>query len=166
MMLPNRTSAYENAPLADLLSVLLRQFKRPLKTHGVSLTDADADSLAKRLAAGEALDSSGIAVRDALLDLVTESENALAGWNLTFEQALDTPMDAMPGWESTADFLEIANTKSNAELRISTGSILLLALGDDSRVDHVRFLALRPPDVADLDSLLARRVLRFRQIDA
>jgi len=164
-MLPNRTAAYENAPLDDLLAILLRQFKRPLKSHDVDLTDADAERLAKAITAGEGLDEQGIAVRDAFRALVAESEGVLGEWTLTFEQSLDTPMDAMPGWESTADFLEIANVKSNAELRISTGSILLLALGDDSRVGHVRFLATRPPDVADLDSILARRVLQFKEKD-
>lgn len=157
-MLPQRSAAYETAPLEELLSVLLRQFKRPLKSRGVTLTDAEADQLAQVITARQPLTAQAVAVRDALLGLVAESESVLAQWDLTFEQALDTEMNAIPGWESTADFLELANIKSNAELRISTGSILLLALGDTSRVEHLRFLATRP---ADLDTVLARRILDF-----
>ena len=161
-MLPNRQNAYEAAPLAELLAVLLRQFKRPLKTRGVDLTDADAERLAEAITAQTEIGAQGAAVWSALAELVAESEGVLAGWNLTFEAALDTPMDQIPGWESTAEFLEIANVKSNAELRISTGSILLLALGDDSRIEHVRFLANRAEIGADLDTILARRLLDFK----
>ncbi len=157
-MLPQRSAAYETAPLAELLAVLLRQFKRPLKSRGVDLTDADAEQMAQAIAARAPLNPQALTLRAALLALVAESEGVLARWQLTFEQALDTPMDAIPGWENTAEFLEVANIKSNAELRISTGSILLVALGDPSRVDHVRFLAARPPD---LDSVLAQRILDF-----
>jgi hypothetical protein len=160
-MLPNRAAAYENAPLDELLTILLRQFKRPLKTRGVELTDADAERLAQVVIARAPLDAQGESVRAALLELVAESEGVLARWNLTFAEALDTPMDAMPGWETTAEFLDIANVKSNAELRIAAGSILLLALGDDSRAAHARVLAARPADQADLETFLARRVLEF-----
>ncbi|MFN8449948.1 MAG: hypothetical protein U0521_15520 [Anaerolineae bacterium] len=57
---------------------------------------------------GERID----ALRRALADLIAESEQVLAGWNLTFRQSLDTEIDAIPGWTSTAEFLEIANEKS------------------------------------------------------
>ena len=92
----------------------------------------------------------------ALVALVAESEGVLAGWSLTFEQALDTEMGDVPGWESTAEFLEIANEKANAELRISTGSILVAALGDARYAARLRFLASREDD---LDGVIARRVL-------
>lgn len=160
-MLPNRAAAYENAPLDELLAVLLRQFKRPLKSRGVDLADADAERLAQAITARETRGAQAESVRAALRDLVTESENVLAGWKLTFAAALDTPMDAMPGWETTAEFLEIANRKSNAELRIATGAILLVAFGDESRLDHARLLAARAAEQADLDTILARRVLAF-----
>ena len=41
-MLPNRITAYEQAPLDELLAILLRQFKRPLASHGITITDAEA----------------------------------------------------------------------------------------------------------------------------
>jgi len=161
-MLPQRSAAYETAPLTELLAVLLRQFKRPLKSRGVDLADADAEQVALAITTRAPLNPSALALRAALLALVAESEGVLARWQLTFEQALDTPMDAIPDWENTAEFLEVANIKSNAELRISTGSLLLVALGDPSRLAHVRFLATRP---TDLDSVLAQRILAFTAND-
>ena len=166
-MLPNRSAAYENAPLDELLSILLRQFRRPLTSRQIEFSDADAARIAKIIVERGELTPQAVAIRGALGELVAESETLLAGWGLTFEQSVDTPMDRIPGWETTAEFLEIANEKSNAELRISTGSILLAALGDLSRLDHLRFLAekSRNPGEIDLDNVLARRVLLFLGID-
>ena len=166
-MLPNRSAAYENAPLDDLLSILLRQFRRPLASRQIEFSDADAVQIAKLIVERGELTPQAVAIRDALGELVAESEMLLSGWGLTFEHSLDTPMDRVPGWETTGEFLEIANEKSNAELRISTGSILLAALGDLKRLDHLRFLAKKSRDAAeiDLDNVLARRVLLFLGVD-
>jgi hypothetical protein len=100
-------------------------------------------------------------VRDALVDLVAESERVLAVWNLTYEQSLDSEMNDLPGWETTAEFLELANEKTNAELRISTGSALLAALGDQRYARYLWVLAERSGADADLDEVIARRVLLF-----
>jgi hypothetical protein len=156
MLPPDPITTYQNAPLNELLAIMLRQFRRPLVGRGVELSDAEAETLAERIVAREPLDDKAGAIRAALVELVTESETLLAGWQLTFEQALDTEMVDIPGWESTAEFLEIANEKANAELRISTGSILLVALGDERYVARLRFLAGRE---GDLDGVIARRVL-------
>ncbi|MEP7293700.1 MAG: hypothetical protein ABI835_18070, partial [Chloroflexota bacterium] len=82
----------------------------------------------------------------------------LRRWNLSFEQSLDTEMTEIPGWESTAEFLEIANEKANAELRISTGVSLVAALGDWRFERELRFLAGRADD---LDGVIAGRVLEM-----
>ncbi len=156
MLPPDPITTYQNAPLNDLLAIMLRQFRRPLAGHGVELSDAEAETLAAQIVGREGLDEKAAAIRDALVELVAESEGVLAGWSLTFEQALDTEMGDVPGWESTAEFLEIANEKANAELRISTGSILIAALGDDRYAARLRFLASREDD---LDGVIARRVL-------
>lgn len=156
MLPPDPISTYQNAPLNELLAILLRQFRRPLAGRGVELSDAEAEALAERIVARKALGEKAEAIRVALVELVAESEALLAGWKLTFEQALDTEMGDVPGWESTAEFLEIANEKANAELRISTGSILLVALGDEQYTARLRFLAGREDD---LDGVIARRVL-------
>lgn len=170
-MLPDRETqriaAYERAPLAELLAVLLRQFKRLLATRHIPLTDADATALANEAAAhlenSTPLSERAIAVREALADFVMESEQVLTGWNFTFAQSLETDMNAIPGWETTADFLELAEAKANAELRISTGSALLVALGDNRFAQHLQTLIDRADRTGetDLDVVIARRVLNL-----
>ncbi len=159
MIPPDPLAAYQNAPLGDLLAILLRQFRRPLKGQGVDLMDAEAEALAHDLAAHNPLSDKAQAIRAALVSLIAESEAVLARWKLTFQQSLDTEMKDIPGWESTAEFLEIANEKANAELRISTGASLLAALGDLRYANDLLFLVERGED--DLDAVIAKRVLLF-----
>ncbi len=159
-MLPDRRSAFEDAPFAELLAILLRQLKRPLADHGVTLTDSQAETLAQAITAHA--DSAGEiqAIRAALVALVAESEAVLAQWHLTFAQSLDAQMNDIPGWELTAEFLDLANQKANAELRISTGAALLAALGDLRYAPLLHFLVERGEDP---DSVIARRVLAFAE---
>jgi hypothetical protein len=158
-MIPDPTAAYQNAPLADLLAILLRQYRRPLASRGIELTDAEAETLAHQIIDRQAPEAQAQAIRAALRALIAESEQVLARWHLSFQQALDTEIKDIPGWESTAEFLEIANEKSNAELRISTGAVLLVALGDYGHAPELLFLVGRGDD--DLDAVIARRVLLF-----
>lgn len=162
-MPPNRAAALYTAPLDELIGVLLRQYRRPLTGQGVSLTDADADALAQTALADEQHPLKE-AVRAALVVLVEESAAVLAQWGLAFAESVDTQMDALPGWTTTAEFLALAETKSNAELRIALGALLLLALGDQRHVDIVRWLAERAdqPDYADIDTIVAKRLLALR----
>ena len=160
-MPPNQTAAYENAPLGELLAILLRQFKRPLQIHNITITDLEAAEMMAAAVSREPLSQQAQQVRDALVDLVAESERVLAEWNLSYEQSLDTEMGDMPGWETTAEFLELANKKANAELRISTGSALLAAMGDLRYAHHLLALVERSGVDADLDEVIARRVLLF-----
>jgi len=158
-MLPNRSRAYETAPLHDLLAVLLRQYRRPLASRGVTLTDAEAAALAAALVT-RGTHPQADAVRDALVALVGESEAVLARYGLTFPASLTVDMASLGGWETTAEFLEIANEKANAELRLSTGAVLLVALGGTA--DEARYrdwLTTLAADPQDLDGVIARRVL-------
>jgi hypothetical protein len=155
-MPPDRGHTFANAPIDELFSVLLRQLKRPLAAHGVSITDAQAEKLAVDCAAGQPLTRPELVL--ALVAVVTESEGVLAKMGLTFIQALDTPMDQISGWESTAEFLELANEKSNAELRITLGAGLALAFGDGRFSAYVQYLA--SGDYGD-ESLIAGHILRF-----
>ncbi|NDJ62095.1 MAG: hypothetical protein GYB67_13270 [Chloroflexi bacterium] len=159
MTLPDPTAAYFRAPLAELLAILLRQYRRPLRSREIELTDADGVTLAEMIVARAPLTDQARAVRDALAALIAESEAVLARWDLTLAQALDTPMDQIPGWETTADFLEIANEKANAELRISTGAALLTALGQTRYATYLVDVVARGVD--DLDAVIAQRVLTF-----
>lgn len=153
----DRGKILASAPLDELLTLLLRQFRRPLAGHGVALTDADAAKLAGEIAARAPETALHSAVRAALKAVIVESEAVLGRWGLSFAQALETPMDAIPGWETTAEFLEIANEKANAELRIAAGSALLLALGDASAAGHILTQIERDPQ--ETEAQIGRRVL-------
>jgi hypothetical protein len=143
--------------MEDLLYVLLRQLKRPLETHGVSLTDADARRLGADRAAGNMPDMPALV--PALTALVDESERVLEGLGLTFIESLDTPMDKLPGWESTGEFLELANEKGNAELRITLGGSLALVFGEERRF-LPGLLHVAEGDYGD-ETAIARRTLLF-----
>ena len=160
MVRPDRAQMAQTAPLEDLLAILLRQFRRPLETLDVALSSSDAQALAHAVVSREPAGAKAVEVRSALVTLVHESEAVLAGWALTFQTSLETGMEAMPGWETTAEFLDIANTKSNAEIRIATGATLVAALGDFRFGDVLLYLALH--DATDVDSVVARRVLLFQ----
>lgn len=156
---PDRTSRALTAPLDDLLTIVLRQFKRPLAALGITMTDQDAHSIIRAALTHEPLSDHAQTVRDGLAALVAESEAVLQRWNLTFQQSLETDMDAMPGWETTAEFIDIANEKSNAELRIANAAALVMLMGDRRYAAHLLYLASRRDQ--DMDTVLAQRVLRF-----
>lgn len=164
-MPPNRIAAFQTAPLSELLAVILRQLRRPLVAHGFDLTDAAAAEIAAAIASRQSHDQAP-ALREALAAAVAESLAVLDKWGLTFQAALDTPMDAIPGWTTTAEFLTLAEAKSNAELRIALGAILLYALGDPRYAEIVQWLADRADDpAADFDSILARRIILLPNIN-
>jgi hypothetical protein len=144
-----------NAPLNDLLTILLRQMRRLVEP--IDLSDAVLRDLVQQIPTRDALNSSSEALRQRLIEVVSESEIVLAHWNLSFAQSLNTTMEDVPGWESTADFLDIANDKSNAELRIAAASALVTALGDLRYVPHL-FAAIRH-DPNEIETVAARRVL-------
>lgn len=150
---PARRAA--EAPLDELTALLLRQFKRPLAAQGVNLSDADIAALSA--AVHRAPPPAAAPVRAGLRAAIAESEAVLARWGLTFRQSLQTTMTDIPGWQSTAEFLQIAEEKANAELRIAAGAALLAALGDLAYVPHLLDLIAHDPD--DLDAIIARRVL-------
>lgn len=150
----DRAQTFADAPLDELLSVLLRQLKRPLAAHGIQLTDADAERLVQDRLDGKPLTLTNLPA--ALVAVVSESEAALATMGLTFTESLDTPMDALHGWESTSDFLALANEKSNAELRITVGAALALVFGEGKFLPYLQHLA--NGDYGD-ESVIARRVL-------
>ncbi len=148
---------FETLPIDELLVVLLKQMKRPLESVGMTISDMDAKGYVRQRITGEG-DIPPTLIQG-LLDSVAESEKVLAQWGLTFQQSLATQMDNIPGWETTADFLELANEKVNAELRITLGAALALALGGETRyVPYLRHLA--DGNYGD-ETIIARRVLEF-----
>lgn len=157
---PTGTSAFETAPMDQVIDAMLRQFKRPLATFDIMLPPSLVKQIAQAVAEREPLPFEAHNVRNGLVRAVIESRSVLAQWDLNFEQSLRTTMDTMPGWETTVEFLDIANRKSNAELRIATGSALLLALGEQRFID-VLFFLLENPKLDEISTIMARRVLAF-----
>jgi hypothetical protein len=162
-----RLNTYRAAPLEELLAVLLRQFRRLLLAKALPLSDADTAEVAAALARRDPPDERAQRLRAALVALVEESEGVLAGLGLTFAQALATPAADLPGWESTADFLALAEQKANAELRISTGSALLVLLGEQRFSAHLDAVIARAAETGqpDLDSIIAERALAHSRAD-
>jgi hypothetical protein len=160
MLPPDRAQTFQTIPMVDLIAVLLRQMKRPLANDaGLTLSDALADDMAQARVAGRAGPLAAAELSAALIRVVTASEGVLAWWGLTFQQSLDTLMERIPGWTTTAEFLELANEKSNAELRITLGAALALILADERR--YLPYLLhLAGGDYGD-ETMIARRALLF-----
>ncbi|NWG17676.1 MAG: hypothetical protein HXY41_13700 [Chloroflexi bacterium] len=155
----NRITPAASWPFETLVAVLLKQFKRPLAAQGLDLTDAAAQAIARDVTARRDPGEMAQAVVTALAAGIAESETVLARWGLSFRESLATGMDAVPGWNSTAEFLEIANEKANAEIRIGAGAALLAALGD---LRYTRCLFdLIEHDPEEVEAVIARRVLLF-----
>ena len=133
--------------------ILLRQFKTLIAPIEIK----DTMTFALRMVENAPLDGEAQALHERMIELVSESERVLAGWDLSFAESLLTEMGDLPGWETTAEFLEIANVKSNAELRIAAGSVLLVALGDLRRVPHLLAAIAHDPD--EVETVAAQRLL-------
>jgi hypothetical protein len=158
-MFHDRPNPVEAWPFDQLVTTLLKQFKRPLASYGVALADAEAQVIGKAVSSRDSLPESVQVIRDALVVVIAESEAVLSQHGLTFAQSLKTGMDMLPGWESTADFLALADEKANAEIRIGAGSALLAALGDLRYADNLFDQLENAPDEAE--AAIARRVLLF-----
>ncbi|NWF70182.1 MAG: carboxypeptidase M32 [Chloroflexi bacterium] len=154
-MPPERAHTFETAPYEELFAVLLRQLKRPLKTHGFDLNDDDAAQLAGAVTQHRP-DTRRAPLLAGLTAVIAESEGVLKQWGLSFQQALDVKMDAMPGWETTAEFLELANEKSNAELRIVIAAAWALLLDERRWLPYLLYLAAGHYDD---ETVIARRAL-------
>lgn len=160
MPLSNPADPLREAPVADLVVVLLKQFRRLLAERDIHLTTEAMRQLGAAAASHQAPDAPRRRLIAALDALVGESLAELqTRFGLRFAEALATDMNAIGGWETTAEFLEIANHKSNAELRISSGAALL-ALLDDVRYADILLAVIEADGGADdADALFARRAL-------
>ncbi|MEO0597122.1 MAG: hypothetical protein AAF126_13500, partial [Chloroflexota bacterium] len=149
--------------LTILLPDLMKQFNKPtlLGARDVTLTKAQMDAIATALTEKNTLPDTVPAINDALADIIRESENELQDrFSLDFATALrTTDISAVAEWESTADFLEIANHKSNAELRISAGASLMTFLGDGRFGHHLLSVIDVDAGINDVDAVIARRAL-------
>lgn len=159
-MLPNNPAqSLRTVPTNELIALLLKQFKRLLTERDIKLTSDELNSISVAIAQYQVTPKTD-AIQKALLELVAESETVLQErFGLTFAEALATDMNGIGGWETTAEFLEIANHKSNAELRISAGSSLLTLTGNAQFVEHLWAVIAEDAGVWDVDASIAQRAL-------
>lgn len=156
---PSPNEKLGDAPFNDLMRVLLSQFKRLLADNGTPLTADETLEVARAIADGSPHPKLP-KIQSIMESLVNESLTLIQDrWGLTFLQSLYASMDDLDTWESTAEFLEIANEKSNAELRVSAGSSLLVAMGDLSFAPYLLDVIKQDNGVMDVDAVFARRVL-------
>ena len=157
MPINNPAKALEQAPLNDLILELLKQFKRLLAERNVELTHNAMQTIAQQAASGQDVPQRA-ELQAALRDIVAESVQVLQErFDLNFAQALATP--SVDGWQTTAEFLELHNIKSNAELRISAGATLLALLGDAHHAGHLLTVIRQDAGTNDVDAVFARRGL-------
>jgi hypothetical protein len=149
-----------DAPLGDIVVLLLKQFKRLLEEQQLALPTAEIERIGQAVVAYAPLPTTSATLPTALWQLVQASLTVLqTQFQLDFATALHTEMSAIGGWTTTADFLELANQKSNAELRISGGTTLLILLGDARAAPYVLQVVAADRGAEDVDALLARRAL-------
>jgi len=160
-MRPDRATNIESWSVDALTLILFRQFKRLLVEHGVNLTDAEMKSIGENIASGTLSPQPALII--ALNQIITESLTVLGGWGFSFGQSLATDMtDLTHLWQTTADFLSLANEKGNAEIRISAGSSLLSLLGDFSYVNHLITAIdhdMHTLGTLDVDAMICKRTL-------
>jgi hypothetical protein len=159
-MPPNPALTLLNAPLSELIAVLYKQFSRLLAQADIALSTSEVTALAAAAAERQPLPPVAERICERLADLIRESEHELqTRFQMSFAQALAADMSAVSGWETTAEFLELANHKNNAELRISAASSLLLMLGDGRFAHHALAVVDHDGGVMDVDACFARRGL-------
>lgn len=158
----SRASNVESWEWQELWTILLKQFKRILaEQQQIELSETDINHIAEQATNQNSSDAMVKQVAEGMRNAVKESLDVLSQYNLTFEQSLAASMDELE-WETTADFIELANIKTNAELRISAGSSLLLGLGDLNHVtDAWKAYRHGKNDPEDVDAVIARRALVF-----
>lgn len=157
---PNPADKLRDAPSSDLIVVLLKQFRRLIEAEGIELRVPTMQALADAAEAHQPLPEPGEAVMQRLHALITESQQVLRDeFGLSFAESLATSMTEIGGWETTAEFIDIANTKTNAELRISAGGSLLAFLGDDRYSGELLAVIAEDAGANDVDATFARRAL-------
>jgi hypothetical protein len=163
--LHDRSGNVDKWTIAELTLILLRQFKRLLDERNADFSDSELRDIADKVETHQPAGEKMLKIRAVMADVVMESVEFLAGWDLTFAQSLLTDMNALSAhWETTADFLDVANHKANAELRISAGSALIALLGGSSHAGYLMQTIEHDLSVygsLDIDALIARRALLY-----
>lgn len=148
------------APFDEILHLLLGQLDNALTGRDPSLGANPSSDLIAALEAGETPES----VKDlaaALIRIVEDNIKTLRErFSVDFASSLAADITQVAAWESTADFLSIANEKAGAEQAIVIASALLVACGKSEYASYLIDAIEADAGALDVDAVIARRILR------
>ena len=153
------TEGLNRAPLSEIILILLQHFRASLAEAGLTLGADEARELAGAIADGTAQAKADGALRH-IAEIVDGHLTRLSSrWQLDFATSLRADMAAIGPWRSTAEFLELANEKAEAEIGIALGSALLVAAGQGDYAPYLLDVLEQDAGDFDIDAAIARRIL-------
>ncbi len=147
------------APLSEIILVLLQYFHAPLAENDLTLGAEEARELAQALSSGRRRLRAD-ALTQTIANLVDDCLTTLrVRWRMDFPTALRAELSDIGPWQSTAEFLELANDKAEAETQIALGAALLVATGRSEYTPYLINVIDHDAGASDLEATVARRVL-------
>lgn len=155
-----RSTPLLSAPIGDIAEMLLKELWRPLIVGGLKLETSEVAAYGEAIAARAPLPATADALITALRQLIHNGEaTLLARFGLAFATSLSLDAPDLIGWQTTAELLEIANTKLTAEAHITLASALLALLGEPDGARNLRAVVVADNGVWDVEACLAKRAL-------
>ena len=149
----------KSAPFDDVLVIALDYFRPLLAEPGLRLDAAAARKLAAALSEGQI--GSSDALSAAIAEIVAAQLARLrSDWRIDFATCLRADTSEIANWRTTAEFIELANAKAEAETQIALGSALLVAAGRLEYAPYLEAVIANDDGEGDIDALIARRVMR------
>ncbi|MCY3778978.1 MAG: hypothetical protein OXG78_01595 [Chloroflexi bacterium] len=153
-------------PFDALLLMLLDYFRPALEWQAVSLSADEARGIAAALAEGRRCRSASPLVAAVAEMVETQLRLLRDRWGLDLAGALRADMSDIGPWTTTAEYIEVANIKTEAETQIVLGAALLAAAGRREYADYLIDAVECADGDSDVDAAIARRVLlELRGID-
>ncbi|MCY4021416.1 MAG: hypothetical protein OXG39_18560 [Chloroflexi bacterium] len=147
------------APLQEILHLLFRQLDGALRQRDPSLDTSAWRDLIAALEAGETPESV-TRLAAVLIALVEDKLKTLRDrFSVDFAGSLAADITQMTDWESTAEFLSIAEEKAQAEQEIVIASALLVACGRSEYASYLIEVIEDDAGALDVDAVIARRLL-------
>lgn len=154
------TEGLSRAPLGEIIWIALQHFRASLAEAGLILGAGETRELAGAIAEGTARAKGDCALRHIAAIVDGRLSRLRSRWRLDFAASLRADMAAIGPWRSTAEYLELANAKAEAEIDIALGSALLAAAGQRDYAPYLLdVLEQDAGDCADIDAAIARRIL-------
>lgn len=147
------------APLVEVVNLLLRQCAPWLEAAGKSLDVAQCRDLAIELASDDATAAAAPLIDNLKALVDSDLTQVLELWRSSFREFLAMDVADIGDWQSTADLLDLANDKAELEQRIVILSALLVICGKREYGAYLLEVIEFDDGVMDLDAVIARRAL-------